>query len=238
MEKELFEASCNDIRAEYANLGHSLGYRFLMCPKVAFSSKIEIALITLNPGGKVNSQSHPSESCEQGNAYFHETWPGFSKGASPLQNQIQLLFRDLHSRYKYPVSLDEFADTKVLSAYYIPFRSPSIKELPKKAESGSFAKRIWTRIFQKILPKVIVTIDRETNKDICSIMFQDLKGRILEAKEFPSGWGDYKLYSSRFAMGDGKVVTVARFPHFSTFKLYTSAPCQPFLDSFLDYVII
>ncbi len=129
---------CDEIERAYADLGHQLGWRFLTSPQHTLSASTKIALITLNPGGSIDRPDHPRASSEAGSAYLVETWRnGLAPGAAPLQRQVQQLFAML-AEASHGVSGNELLGSS-LSAYFIPFRSPSIKALAKPRESEQFA---------------------------------------------------------------------------------------------------
>jgi hypothetical protein len=105
---------------------------------------------------------HPRASCESGNAYLTETWPGSDPGAAPLQRQVQMLFTGLAAKLGETRSLREFMDARVMSAYFIPFRSPSIAALGRREELSEFAAHLWSAVFERWMPKCILTIDTKT----------------------------------------------------------------------------
>src|SRR5438309_1094780 len=88
-----------------------------------------IAFLTLNPGWWRIDPAHASTSCEIGAAYVHESWNGYPPGNAPLQRQVRSMI-DWLGR--------DPDDT--LSAYFVPFRSPSLKELT--ARRKSFVSRL------------------------------------------------------------------------------------------------
>src|SRR6059058_1365768 len=142
---DLFLDSVAEIRAAYARLGHRRGWRFLVTPRRTLTSDAKVAFLTQNPGGKESDPTHGEASCEAGSAYIHEQWVGFPPGAAPLQRQVRAMFAWL--------GLDPNA---ILSAYFIPFRSPSYSELVAPEESFEFGVMLWRRIFTEVHPVLVV----------------------------------------------------------------------------------
>jgi hypothetical protein len=222
---ELFDKAVAAISQAYQRLGHSMGWRFLMGPKATLSSAMEIALITLNPGGNGNPLGHPSASREEGNAYFDETWPGHAPGSAPLQRQIRALFGMLQQHIADERPLAEFMNTGILTGYFVPFRSPDFARLHARQESLRFARDLWIQILSVWTPKLIITIDRETYASLGTILQQRPGCVQLEHRAWPSGWGKYTCDSSRFGgIRPDAYVTVARLPHLSRFGLFGRAP--------------
>jgi hypothetical protein len=233
-----FEAAVSRIERAYLALGHTLGWRFLTGPKATLSSGADIGFITLNPGGKSESTEHPRASCENGNAYLTETWPGSSPGAAPLQRQVQMLFRALKAKIGDDSSLADFMDTEVLSAYFIPFRSPSIAALPCRKESLTFAVGLWEGIFASWSPRLILTIDNESFREIVNILSARPSARRIDARRFPTGWGDYQADVVRLSgVREVGPVTIARLPHLSRFQLFGNPARATQLEAFLGYLV-
>ena len=234
MDQSFFASLCTEIETSYDELGHNLGWRFLMGPQATLSNQTKIALITLNPGGAEEPPNCQRASCETGNAYFIEQWRNAPAGRSPLQVQVQNLLADLNSRLGKGCSSRQFADTKVLCAYYVPFRSPRFEDLPRKQESLLFAQKLWGRLLTQLELDFIVTIDRETFAAMEALLTSG--GDNIKRQSFTSGWGKCSFEASRCYCTKGHMVTVARFPHLSTFKVFSRADCLPHIKTFLDYV--
>jgi hypothetical protein len=232
-----FDSGVAAIKAAYGSLGHTLGWRFLTGPKATLSSGADIGFITLNPGGNSEPPDHPNASCEGGNAYLTETWPGSFAGVAPLQRQVQMLFTQLKAKLGYQGSLREFMDSEVMSAYFIPFRSPSIAALPRYRESLAFAVDLWSGILQSWTPRCIITIDTVTFGSISKLLSARPGARVVEARRFPTGWGDYEADTVQIAgLREDGVVTIARLPHLSRFQLFGSPVRAPQLDAFMEYL--
>ncbi len=236
-EDTIFEQNVASIQEAYLRLGHTLGWRFLTGPKITLSGAAKIAFITLNPGGRSEPEDHPRASCEKGNAYLAETWPGSAPGAAPLQRQVQMLFTQLNSRLDENRSLAEFMDTEVMSAYFVPFRSPSIAALPFRRESLKFAHDLWEGIFASWLPRLIITIDNQSFEGIVGIVSTRPTFRATDRRRFPTGWGAYEADAIRLSgLHDYGTVTIVRLPHLSRFQLFGNPARGPQLSALLDYV--
>jgi hypothetical protein len=231
-----FKGSIASIEMAYSQLGHTLGWRFLTGPKSTLSSDVDIGFITLNPGGKSIPADHPTGSSEAGNAYLTETWSGNVPGNAPLQRQVQMLFAGLKAKLRDNRALGEFMNTAVMSAYFIPFRSPSLAALALRKESLKFAIGLWEGIFLTWLPRLIITIDNESFREITNILSARPGASISEVRRFPTGWGEYQAEAVRLAgLRDG-TVTITRLPHLSRFQLFGNPARAPQLNAFLDYL--
>jgi hypothetical protein len=122
----------------------------------------------------------------------------------------------LQSALNVPGSLGTFMSHRLLSAHFIPFRSPSLAALTRKGESLRFGEQLWKAILASWTPRLIITIDRETYAGIQGLIEPNLGRALLEQREWPSGWGQYTCQSRRYTDG----VTLARFPHLSRFGLF------------------
>lgn len=233
----LFQACVGDIERAYSDLGHTLGWRFLMGPRATLSPATRYAFITLNPGGDFEPSEHPRASREDGSAYMVESWPGFGPGEAPLQRQIRGLAEIWRQQVDYPGGLAEFLRDGVLAAYFLPFRSPRLEQLPHRRESLAFASRLWARVLTDLLPAQIVTIDREAFAGLGAVLTNSLNARLTHQDELPTGWGRYSASVARYTVpGRPHSVTIGRLPHLSTFKLLSRPVCRPHLERFLDAV--
>jgi hypothetical protein len=161
----LFDEIIENIKKEYATNSNKIGWRFLVTSKKTFQQNNGIAFITLNPGGKIDREDHPRESSENGCAYLIDDWENKNKpGQSPLQKQIQYLFKEI------TVTIKENDYEKVINsslcAYFIPFRSPSMQSLKQKDSCIQLARNIWRKVLSVNQFKVIICIDKETYKNL------------------------------------------------------------------------
>ena len=234
---DLFDRSVESIERAYNQLGHTIGWRFLTGPRATLSPKTTIGFVTLNPGGNSEPADHPRASSEAGSAYLIETWPGSSRGAAPLQMQVQALFSSMARHLGYEGSLSTFMNQRVLSSHLIPFRSPRFADLPRRSESMAFAQSLWADILTHWRPRILLTIDREAFKNLNSILLQ-LGARQTDSQHFDTGWGTYQAEAARLITPDSSgALTLARLPHLSTFKLFSRAACGPYLERFLAYLV-
>jgi hypothetical protein len=151
----LYTECIDSISVEYTRLGHTLGWRFLTSPRKTLVPHAPLALLTLHPGGSGRPDpSHGTGSCEAGSAYVHESW-GRPPGQAPLQTQVRALF----------AWLGRDPDDS-LSAYFIPFRSPSYEALPARQASWTFAVRLWRDILSQVHPTLVVCLGSEVERGL------------------------------------------------------------------------
>lgn len=232
MNKINFENICQEIQKKYEELGHNLGWSFLTTSKNTIKKNSSIALITLNPGGEEKSEP-VMRSFEDGNAYLNEEWKkNLGVGKAPLQIQIQYLFKHLtikHPRYNNFENL--MNDT--LMGYFIPFRSPTIKELINSKLSRKFSHHLWSRLLIEVDLSLIICIDKNTFFDINEI-FHETKGfKLAEKKEFNTGWGNIKAELTRYN-GEKKDLTIARLPHLSRYKIFNREKSQAEIEIIIN----
>jgi hypothetical protein len=219
-----FSNACEKIKAEYKKEvyqkeGHALGWRFLMCPADRLNAKPQIALLTLNPGGGSSDKQRKCEpSCENGSAYVCESWCGKHPGEAPLQKQIRKLFEAIAAKVGREGKGDKLLKQS-LAACYIPFRSPSLNDLPNRKAAKDFANKLWRDLFTKLDPLLIVTIDRITTKAISQILEKKLKCPAPDVTTFKIGWGAVSADVITFKAGKRKRV-ILRLPHLSRFQLF------------------
>ena len=231
-----FTELVSSITRSYRELQHDRGWRFLTVPRKTFESAPEIALITLNPGGDGPVATQGEASCEYGCAYRTEPWEEKKgPGESALQVQILALLEELRLRLAPGVDPVHFMDQRVLGAYYMPFRSRSLATLVNPHKSLAFARSLWTQILSAWTPRVIVTIDRYAFDGISSILSERLRNQQPLPKCFPTGWGKCRFESLRWTAPNGAHTTVVRFPHLSTYKLFSRAASLPRIRDVLDY---
>ena len=99
--EQLFRECCDFIDSEYKRLGHTLGYRFFLCPRRLLNPQTKILYLGLNPGGKEDLPEHPHTSCENGTAFFTESWKNNVPGTENLQVQTQLLFESVFGNFSF-----------------------------------------------------------------------------------------------------------------------------------------
>jgi hypothetical protein len=194
-----FDQCVASIDTEYRSLGHALGWRFLTCRKALFCPETKVLMLSTNPGGSSEDPEHPRASSEAGSSYVVERWHGFPAGSAPLQEQVQQMASKLGLR------LDD-----LLSAYFIPFRSPEMARLHRPEESKDFAIRLWEGAFDAIAPELVICLGKETQR-----LLREVVGSPQKASEVGVGWGSQTAGIDRYA--DKVVLTL---PHLSRFKLF------------------
>lgn len=231
---DLFVRSVGEIEKAYRDLGHTLGWRFLTGPKATLSPRTQIGLITMNPGGDHEPNDHPRASSEAGSSYLFESWPGYGRGQAPLQFQIQAMLGSLARHLGDPTPLAQFMNERVLTAQYVPFRSPNFAALPRRKESVAFAQGLWRDVLTHWQPRLLITIDTETFTNLRTTLLAQPGTRTTVHEHFPTGWGEYQAEAVRITRpGDAPAVTLARLPHLSRFALFGRPASRAHMDGFL-----
>jgi hypothetical protein len=221
---DLFDACIREIEKEYQCLEHTLGWRFLGVPKRVLRTRVRLALISLHPGGDYEPQEHPRGSCEAGNWYTTESWAGAPRGGSRLQKQVRLLFAHIAKEIGYEDDSDNLI-TESLVANYIPFRSPSFKELPRQSESKEFSTRLWATVLPRARPKLIVCLGRDAQRAMQDLLPSALGLACTHRTDFETGWGSYTATLEEYRDGE-EVVKLLALPHLSRFTIFTSQQCE------------
>ena len=234
---DLFERSVVSIEAAYRDLNHTLGWRFLTSPKVTLALNTGIGLITLNPGGDREVKEHPRASCESGSSYLEEAWPGSKRGQAPLQRQIQTMLGALANHIGDTSPLSRFMNERVLSAQFVPFRSPNFKALPQRKASIAFAQSLWRDVLAHWQPRLLITMDNQTNASLRSILAAQPGMRVTQHEKFPTGWGDYQAEVVCLSRADlSRNITLARLPHLSGFTLFGRPASEAPMHRLLSYL--
>lgn len=228
---DIFNSSVDSIEQTYQAYGYHLGWRFLNCSKEILNGNPEIALITANPGGDSPQPDHPSESCENGHSYLTEQWGSSGPGRSPLQVQLQGLFNAL-ARISDKAEGGRALLENSLSGYFIPFRSPRLKDLAHADDARLFGSQLWSQILASTKPKLLISIDKDTYTALSKIVPETYGVDETEERSFNTGWGEYKADVKLFDSGK---VTLMRLPHLSTFKLFGRPACKPYVDDILKF---
>jgi len=227
-----FDSCVKEIEREYGLLDHRLGWRFLGVPKRVLRSPARIAFISLNPGGNFEPPEHPRACCDAGNWYTTESWATYPVGRSPLQRQVRLLFQGIAERTGFADGGDELI-THSLVANFIPFRSPSIAELPRRAESLRFANGLWARVLPRVEPSLVICLGRDTESALLRLLPVALATEHLQVQALDTGWGAYCATLHRFNAGN-RNLTLLTLPHLSRFSLFTSEKCAASMQRVMD----
>jgi hypothetical protein len=231
-----FEQIVGTIQQAHDALGHTRGWRFLTVPRRTWTSRPDIALLTLNPGGAGPDPSQGAASCEYGCAYRMERW-GAAPGQSALQVQVLALLEQLRMRLRPDTASIEFMDERVLGAYYLPFRSPSFAELVNAGKSLEFARSLWTEILTPGIPRLLVTIDRIGFAGIRDILTETFSMPVCDSRIFQTGWGKCRAEVIRCGSSRADATTILRLPHLSTYKLFSRGSCLPHLNEILEFTV-
>lgn len=214
-----FDKTIKLIQKAYSELGHQMGYRFLLSSKNTFTS--DILFLNLNPGGSTIPPEHPADSCENGPAHLTESWGnGLAVGMSPLQIQVQKLFKELSERI--PGNRDLIHES--LMAYFIPFRSPRFNDLHEKDKTINFAVNLWSGILAEMNPKLIICLGDDVFKNV-----KKLFPSVSRQFSTKTGWGEITADVYK----NGNNCRILRLPHLSTFKIFSRKECEPYIDKLL-----
>lgn len=227
MLKTLFNWACNEIETAEKSLGHTLSWRFLTTPAATFSADTNIVFLALNPGGNRIPANHPRRSSEIGSAYIYESWK-----STALQHQVKTMFKEISTAIGNKDHMRMMNQS--LMAYYIPFRSPSLKNLLRKKDSRRFAFQLWSNILGKLNPKLILAIDRLTYKDICRIIKRKPDTQKIDSQKFQTGWGKCSADVQMYSVPDSKILTITRFPHLSRFKIFDRPESDKYVRSIIS----
>ena len=161
--------------------------RFLTCSKAVLKSNPKVALHYIESRRSRVRDDHPSASCENGNAYLVESWKNQRPGESPLQKQVQKMFDKICEKTNCHGGMRKLIES-TLSGYFIPFRSPSLKDLKHKKEAFDFGEEIWLKILETVQPKLIVCIEKKTAEHLRKII--EIAYDLPESRscELQTGW--------------------------------------------------
>lgn len=213
-----FNECVREIESEYVRLEHSLGWRFLGVPKKVLRGPSRVAFISLNPGGQDEPSEHPRASQEDGSWYTTESWDGCPPGTSRLQQQVRLMFRSIANETGFSGDSDSLIG-ETLVANLIPFRSPSIRRLPRRPESVLFAHRLWAKVLPRVRPKLIVCLGRVTQRALGTLLRQSLGYVCQESLAYPTGWGKCTATLQTFGIAD-ESLKLLTLPHLSRFTIF------------------
>ena len=231
----LFDTLVAEIKAEYARLEHTLGWRFLNVSSNVMNGTKRVALITLNPGGDHIPEDHPDASCENGASYLVEQWGDAAPGQSTLQLQVQLLFAELATKLRYSGTPNQLLESSLVSQF-IPFRSPNFEQLPRRQESITFARTLWSRVLAATKPRLIVCLSREVERELIGLIPECLGARRVESIPLPTGWGNYNAETTTFKQSS-QTLRLLYLPHLSTWKLFTSQKCRAFMPAIIHAAV-
>ncbi len=232
--KDLYAECCLEIASKCKELEYKAGYRFLLCPKDLFRKETKILFLGLNPGVDKNdvAKVYTHESCEHGCAFFSEEWDGNPRGSQHLQVQVRAMLSSLKNELGFSKSTEAFANEDVLSAYFIPFRSSRLADLPKAKLAIQFSKELWKNIFFNWKPQIILSLGGDAAKEVTDILTS--QGFSLKKREvIPSGWGKQNLEVITFSKGN-TIITLGKLLHLSQFKIFSRDACREPIRNFMQ----
>ncbi len=216
------------IEAAYAELDHTLGWRFLNGPADTLAPDTRLAFVGLNPGGDVYYPPHVS--VEEGSAYRVERWgPGHT--LNPLQVQVRRMFDELAR--KLGVSSVQLMDD-TLAWNFCPFRSPGWDRLPNRARSLTFSAELGTSVLAIANPRAILCLGDVIDRQLGVV----LEARGLQRREvqkLPTGWGTVTYGVTRYGCPDGATLVV-RLPHLSRYAIFGRPASRGAVDELTDAV--
>ncbi len=226
---DLYTDTVSEIKKSYKELGYSLGWSFLGCSKNNIQENSSIGLITLNPGGNIYSE--PLASFENGNIYSHEDWNGKGEGQEPLQLQIQHLFSQLLPH------LNNYKDATLLMnqsliGYFIPFRSPTYKDLSNQQEAIRISKTIWSNIISKSNLSRLICIDRITFNALDDILRNVNGFHLVASSNMKTGWGKITASVNHYKSNTSQI-SLTRLPHLSRYKIFNRAESQSAVENII-----
>ena len=231
----LFDDCVRSIDDEYRRLGHGLGWRFLYGPRAVLHGPVEIALVTLNPGGRSEPGDHPPASCESGVAFVAERWAEAAAGRSRLQVQIRRLFGMLAEHRRRGESCESLMARSALASL-VPFRSVRFATLHRREDSIAFGHSLWTRLLPRWQPRLIVGLGREVQAAFRTLIPATLDVRATSRSQHETGWGAIRAEIDEYR-GDGRVVRFLYLPHLSRYGLFTSVRCEAPVDRLIGSVV-
>jgi hypothetical protein len=227
----VFDTCVEEIDAEYQRLGHALGWRFLSVSREVLNGPVQIALVTLNPAGDHIPSDHPWASCEDGVSYLVETWGANPPGKSKLQIQVQEMFRLIHGLNGFNGTYQNLMASSLI-AHLVPFRSPRLADLGRKAESLSFGQQIWRTLLSVARPKLVICLGREAQGQLRMIVPEAMSARLVGSTSHRTGWGHYTADVDAYE-GKYGALRLLFLPHLSTWSLFTSDKCRDFMPAII-----
>ena len=230
MPENQFAVEVQKIRRAYADLGHSLGWRFLCVSKYVLHRDPTIVFLTLNPGGTSIPEDHPAESCEGGSAYVMERWGTSKPGMHKLQRQVQQLFAAIGQQLD-PVKRLGVSIEESLVGYFVPFRSVRFADLHRPKQSLEFANGFWLSVLEPLKPRLLLSIDPLTFRSMNGLCIGK-GGELTSAESLPTGWGSITADVNEYRFASHSA-TVLRLPHLSTFQLFSRHECTEYVNEIL-----
>jgi hypothetical protein len=218
--KTLFAGLLREIRDFYTSRlqgdpKYDGGYEFLYNPEEACRKETKILLLTINPqaGGTRMMVETP---CPE----RHALWSGEYK----IRPQLLRLFQELRKNLAPSGGDDEeaFASTRVIASSAVPFRTHSAGDI--SPDMWMFSRYLWGRVFAEWEPRLILTVGYEAYRFAGA--FFGFRYRALPEQPPDAGKAIAPRWM-RFAKNGTTPVTLAGFPHFSRFPVFSADPDSP-----------
>jgi hypothetical protein len=175
------------------------GWSFMYTPESALV-RARVVLVGLNPKADDLHGVDPPSAWEHSgvNAYFDQPW-GVSGILNPLQLQIGLAFSALCVQ-----------PNEIFAANFVPFRSPSWKELPDKEGALEFGRKLWQDLLPRTTCRLFVSIGKVAGREVATL----LKANLLRQSEVE--WPPQTI--DEYTTPDGRAVLA--LPHLSRFAVF------------------
>jgi len=229
----------NKIKTKYEKLDSNLGWSMLYTPETTlFNPVYPIAFLGLNPGGgneeSFSSGEHDCFDSPDGNDYLIGNW-GNGEGESPLQKQVQYLYKELHSKWGITGDFEDLMHHS-LAANFVPFRSQSWSNLDNKQELIKFSRSVWKDCLESTPRAVYFTMAQQTYDQIISILLE--LGYTKSEPDFSDlvGWGKVKYQTCRLEY-KGKETVIIRFPHLSRYKIFNRPKSSDAINNALQIAV-
>jgi hypothetical protein len=172
------------------------GWSFMYTPE-KFLDHAKIVLVGLNPAGRQTDEANRSWEHTGVNAYV-EPWDE-GKDLNRLQRQVGLLFEALGVQ-----------PTEVFAANFVPFRSPSWRELPNQKSALIFGRKMWTELLARTSARLFVSLGKQSGQELATLLSASLReSHDVELK--PQTIDEYVALDGR---------TVLALPHLSRFSIF------------------
>ena len=185
------------IQAAYHDLGYRYGWTFMMNPERTMR-EADVAFIGLNPGGGGEKDEWAHEgvwAVPSGNAYYGAWSPGESK--TSIQIQIE------HWHNELSLKSDES-----FCAQFVPFRSPSWRDLERKEDALAFSMRLWKWTLENSRARLLVTMGKVPGRYLSNLL------NAAHVAQFQAGWGKQMI-----DVYEGSGYRIVAMPHPSRFQL-------------------
>ena len=188
------------IEAEYRRLNFRHGWTFMATQESTLRSA-RVAFVGLNPGGGGPDDRFDYKgiwALPAGNGYFDESW-----GPNNTKSRIQTQVQKWHG-------LIDVAPGDSLCAQFVPFRSRSWNELPRKEEALAFASQLWSWVLEVSPASLFVTMGKRPAEHVSGLL------GARKVAQLPTGWG--KQMIDVWDSPSGK--RIVGMPHPSRYSLF------------------